>query len=74
MRIAATLPAADIERAKDWYSRVLQTEPTGQTEDGSYWFDIEQNRTVAVHSGLMLDSMEKIYGADELLREITIKP
>ena len=41
---------------------------------GSYWFDIEQNRTVAVHAGLMLDSMEKIYGADALLRELSITP
>lgn len=40
MQIAATLPASDIERAKDWYSRVLQIEPVETTEDGSYWFDL----------------------------------
>ena len=40
MRFAATLPASDIERAKDWYARVLQIEPVEQTEDGSYWFEL----------------------------------
>lgn len=41
MKINATLPASDLERAKDWYSRVLQVEPVGTTEDGSYWFELE---------------------------------
>jgi hypothetical protein len=41
---------------------------------GAYWFDIERNRTVAVHSGLMLESMAKIYGAEALLNEITVVP
>ena len=40
MRIAATLPASDIERAKDWYSRVLQIEPVETSEDGSYWYEL----------------------------------
>jgi hypothetical protein len=39
---------------------------------GAYWFDLDNNRTVAVHSGLMLDSMAKIYGANSLLDELTI--
>ncbi len=47
---------------------------TSHSIAGSYWFDIEQNRTVAVHSGLMLDSMQKIYGAEALLQELTIEP
>ncbi len=41
MRIAATLPASDIERAKDWYARIFQIEPIEQTEDGSYWFELD---------------------------------
>ncbi|MEX1296235.1 MAG: VOC family protein [Candidatus Limnocylindrales bacterium] len=40
MRIAPTLPASDLERAKDWYSRVLGVEPVGTSEDGSYWFEL----------------------------------
>ena len=44
MQIAVTLPASDIERAKDWYSRVLQIQPVETTEDGSYWFDLGGSR------------------------------
>lgn len=44
MQIAATLPASDIERAKDWYSRVLQIEPVETTDDGSYWFELGDTR------------------------------
>ena len=50
MRIAATLPAADIERAKEWYTRVLQIEPAGQSEDGSYWFELEDSRFLVYSS------------------------
>lgn len=39
---------------------------------GSYWFDIATNRTVAVHAGLMLESMRKLYGAQSLLDELTL--
>ena len=41
---------------------------------GAYWFDLDTNRTVAVHPSVMLESMEKIYGADALLREMTVVP
>jgi predicted enzyme related to lactoylglutathione lyase len=44
MQIAATLPASDIERAKEWYGRVMQLEPVETTDDGSYWFELEDSR------------------------------
>ena len=50
MRIAATLPASDIERAKDWYGRVLQIEPVDTTEDGSYWFELGDTRFLVYSS------------------------
>ena len=40
MQIAATLPASDMERAKAWYSSVLQLEPKEITEDGSAWYEV----------------------------------
>ncbi len=50
MQIAATLPASDLERAKDWYSRVLQIEPVETSEDGSYWFELEGIRFLVYES------------------------
>ena len=50
MRIATTLPASDIERAKDWYGRVLQLEPVETTEDGSYWFELDGTRFLVYSS------------------------
>ena len=44
MQFAATLPASDIERAKEWYKKILQAEPVETTEDGSYWFEIGGTR------------------------------
>ena len=41
MQIAATLPASDMDRAKAWYAKVLQLEPTETTEDGSAWYELE---------------------------------
>ncbi len=38
---------------------------------GSYWFDIANNRTVAVDAGLMIESMRKLYGAQTLVDELT---
>ena len=40
MQIAATLPASVMERAKAWYSSVLQLEPKESTEDGSAWYEV----------------------------------
>ena len=40
---------------------------------GSYWFDSEMNRTVAVHPEVMIESLRSIYKADHLLEEMGIK-
>ena len=40
---------------------------------GSYWFDSELNRTVAVHPEVMLESLHSIYDADYLLEEMGIR-
>jgi hypothetical protein len=40
---------------------------------GSYWFDRELNRTVAVHPEVMLESLRSIYKADHLLEEMGIR-
>ncbi|MEK6806962.1 MAG: S46 family peptidase [Pseudomonadota bacterium] len=37
---------------------------------GAYWFDERVNRTVAVHSGAILEALRKIYGADALADEM----
>lgn len=37
---------------------------------GSYWFDTEKNRSVAVHPAIMLEALRKVYRADQLLREL----
>jgi hypothetical protein len=40
---------------------------------GSYWFDTEKNRAVAVHPAIMKEAMSKVYGADALLKELSRK-
>ena len=40
MQFAATLPASDMDRAKAWYAKILQLEPTDVTEDGSAWYEV----------------------------------
>ncbi len=40
---------------------------------GSYWFDPELNRAVAVHPAIMLEGLRKVYKADELLAELGVK-
>jgi len=37
---------------------------------GAFWFDPRSNRAVAVHSGAILESLSKVYGASDLAREI----
>jgi hypothetical protein len=37
---------------------------------GSFWFDPRVNRCVGVHSGAILEALNKIYGASGLVREI----
>jgi hypothetical protein len=41
---------------------------------GAFWWDERSNRTVAVHSGFILDALEKVYRADALLAEIARRP
>ena len=33
---------------------------------GSYWFDTEKNRAVAVHPAIIREALSKVYGADAL--------
>jgi hypothetical protein len=40
---------------------------------GSYWFDAEKNRSVAVHPAIILTGLEKVYHADALLKELGVK-
>ena len=37
---------------------------------GSYWFDTEKNRAVAVHPAIMKEALSKVYGANALLTEL----
>lgn len=37
---------------------------------GDYWFDETLNRTVAVHSSAILQALERVYGARQLVDEI----
>jgi hypothetical protein len=37
---------------------------------GSYWFDTEMNRAVAVHPAIILEALRKVYHADAMLKEL----
>jgi len=37
---------------------------------GSFWFDTEKNRAIAVHPAIMREALAKVYGADALLKEL----
>lgn len=37
---------------------------------GSYWFDTQKNRAIAVHPAIIREGLTKVYRADALLREI----
>ena len=37
---------------------------------GDFWFDERVNRTVAVHSGAILEALHKVYKADRLAKEL----
>ena len=39
---------------------------------GSYWFDPALNRTVGVDTAIILEALEKVYGAERLLNELTV--
>ena len=38
---------------------------------GNYWFDETINRTVSVHTGGMMEAISKIYGEEDLAKELT---
>ncbi len=40
---------------------------------GNYWYDAELNRAVAVHPAIMLTALRDVYGAKELVQEISGK-
>ena len=44
MKIAASLPAADIDRAKAWYASILKLEPSKTDESGDVWYELEGTR------------------------------
>ena len=37
---------------------------------GSYWFDTAKNRAIAVHPAIMREALDKVYDAEDLLREL----
>jgi hypothetical protein len=39
---------------------------------GAFWFDAARNRTVNVHPAIMLEALDKLYGADHLIDELTL--
>ena len=39
---------------------------------GDYWFDPATNRTVGVNTAIMLEALETVYGADHLVKELTV--
>lgn len=41
---------------------------------GDFWFDETTNRTVGVDTAIMLEALEKVYGAENLLQELTVVP
>jgi hypothetical protein len=38
---------------------------------GNYWYDAEHNRAVAVHPAIILTALRDVYGAKDLVTEIT---
>jgi V8-like Glu-specific endopeptidase len=40
---------------------------------GSYWFDPQMNRAVAVHPAIIREALARVYGADALLKELEKK-
>ncbi len=43
---------------------------TSKSLGGDFWFDERVNRTVAVHSGAIIEALQKVYKADRLAKEI----
>jgi hypothetical protein len=42
-----------------------------QSLGGDFGFDAAVNRTVAVHSAALIEALDKVYGAQRLVQEIT---
>ncbi len=40
---------------------------------GSYWFDTEKNRSIAVHPAIMREALSKVYRANAILKELGAK-
>jgi predicted enzyme related to lactoylglutathione lyase len=69
MRIVVTLPAADIDRAKAWYSKVLGLEPVEVEAMGEVWYELGDTRFMlytsqfagtnqATAAGIQVDDIE----------------
>ena len=41
MKLAVTLPAVDLDRAKAWYASVLGLEPVFTAESGDAWYEVD---------------------------------
>ncbi len=39
---------------------------------GDYWFDQSMNRTVGVNTAIILEALSTVYGADHLVKELTV--
>ena len=39
---------------------------------GDYWFDPSLNRTVGVNTAIILEALETVYGAEELVEELSV--
>jgi V8-like Glu-specific endopeptidase len=39
---------------------------------GDFWFDQSINRTVGVNTSIILEALDKVYGAQYLLEELTV--
>jgi hypothetical protein len=39
---------------------------------GDYWFDESNNRTVGVDTAIILEALDKVYGAEHLIDELTV--
>jgi len=69
MKIAVTLPAADLDRAKAWYKKILGLEPVEVEPMGEAWYELGGSRFMVYESqfagtnqataaGLLVDDVE----------------
>jgi predicted enzyme related to lactoylglutathione lyase len=69
MKIVVTLPAADLDRAKAWYSKILDLEPVEIEPMGEVWYEVGGSRFMvyssqfagtnqATAAGLLVDDVE----------------